>query len=100
MVSIGREDHTGGDGSRGSLEVIAQSYNKDLDFEPFSCHLGGDYQPFPNLTWCVDGVRPTASTPSMGRKVILRVSRENKGVDFKATFHHDDVPDREPNEVE
>ena len=32
-----KTQRSGGDGSRGSLQVIAQwRYNKDLDFEPFS----------------------------------------------------------------
>ena len=42
-----KTQRSGGDGSRGSLQVIAQwRYNKDLDFEPFSVPPRRDFQPF------------------------------------------------------
>ena len=48
-----KTQRSGGDGSRGSLQVIAQwRYNKDLDFEPFSVPPQCDFR----TSSCVDGV--------------------------------------------
>ena len=70
-----KTQRSGGDGSRGSLQVIAQwRYNKDLDFEPFSVPPQCDFQPFPNLKlrrWRLHETTPPRRR-RCGRKESLR----------------------------
>ena len=67
-----KTQRSGGDGSRGSLQVIAQwRYNKDLDFEPFSVPPQCDFHPFPDLKlrrWRLHETTPRRC----GRKESLR----------------------------
>ena len=95
-----KTQRSGGDGSRGSLQVIAQwRYNKDLDFEPFSVPPQRDFQPFADLKlrrW-----RRHETTPPRRRRCGCGSERLRGGVatNLRTTQAEDDVPDREPNEV-
>ena len=72
-----KTQRSGGDGSRGSLQVIAQwRYNKDLDFEPFSVPPRRDFR----TSSCVDGVfmrpRRLDAVDAAGRRAYAAVSRQ------------------------
>ena len=75
-----KTQRSGGDGSRGSLQVIAQwRYNKDLDFEPFSVPPQCDFQPFPNLKlrrWRLHEPHRLDAVDAVGRRAYAAVSRQ------------------------
>ena len=75
-----KTQRSGGDGSRGSLQVIAQwRYNKDLDFEPFSVPPQCDFQPFPDLKlrrWRLHETTPPRRRRCGRRRAYAAVSRQ------------------------